>query len=430
VQAFRPARVARAFRPACNRRSGGFGGPKRPHYRQVVAAIALATIVLPLTAQTTKPITITVSETTGIRRNEYPTNARVPVPRAAMPNADHVRLRANGDDVPAQVAIAEKWEDGSVRTLDIDFNVSILPGESKTFQLEYGAGITPGPIARGLQVTEAPDVIQVGNVKFGRSGSPLIVSATYRSEFIAPIETPSLSDANGLGVIADTTRRDLSAARDLKVELLKRGPLVAVVQYTGRLPVDANYDVPFAITCEMPSSKSWIRTTATVTDSAKRVKGLVFSTPLSFGDKPWLWDFGTPNGTYGAMRGTTDSVVLTQLAGTKSANSWNVQTSSATVATAVYESSTPSRGATAAGWGHIYDATKAVAFGVDKFAMEPGTYTISLSARGFAIFGFTPAQPRVDHQLTVYEHFVSTPIPIGAVTSPTAMLNPLVVTVK
>ena len=420
-----------AFRPACIRRSGGFGGPEgRPYVRGGwLIAIALVTIVLPLTAQTTKPITITVSETTGIRRNEYPTNARVPVPRAAMPNADHVRLRANGADVPAQFAIAEKWEDGSVRTLDIDFNVSILPGESKTFQLEYGAGITPGPIARGLQVTEAPDVIQVGNVKFGRSGSPLIVSATYRSEFIAPIETASLSGANGLGVIADTTRRDLSAARDLKVELLKRGPLVAVVQYTGRLPIDATYDVPFAITCEMPSSKSWIRTTATVTDSAKRVTALVFSTPLNFGDKPWMWDFGSPNGTYGAMRNSGDTVFLTQQVGPKDMNSWTVQTSNQGPQSP-YESSTASRGTTAAGWGHIYDASKAVAFGIDRFATEPGRYTISLSGLGFATFGFTPAQPRVDHQLTVYEHFVSTPIPIGAVTSPTAMLNPLTVTVK
>jgi hypothetical protein len=384
--------------------------------------IAALVTLAPLQAQTPKPIAIQVSETTGIRRNEYPTNARVPIPRAAMPNADHVRLRANGADVPAQFAVAAKWEDGSVRTLDVDFNVSILPGESRTFQLEYGPGITPGPIARGLQVTEAPDVIQVGNVKFGRSGSPLITSATYRSEFIG-------SGANGVAIIDSAgARHDLSSAKGLKVELLKRGPLVALVQYTGRLPIDTTYDVPFAITCEMPSSKSWVRTTASVTDSAKRVKGLTFSTPLTFGEKPWIWDFGSPNGTYGALRSAADMALLTQQVVAKGANSWNVQTT-AQGALAPYESST-ARGTTVAGWGHIYDAAKAVAFGIDKFATEQGAYTISVSGEGLAVFAITPAQPQVDHQITVYEHFVSTPIPIGAVTSPTAMLNPLVVAIK
>src|SRR5262245_19552716 len=110
----------------------------------------VAVTLLPVAAQTAKPITIQVSETTGIRRTEYPTNAKVQIPRAAMANADHVRLRANNADVPAQFAVAAKWEDGSVRTLDVDFNVSILPGESRTFQLEYGPDITPGPVARGL----------------------------------------------------------------------------------------------------------------------------------------------------------------------------------------------------------------------------------------------------------------------------------------
>ena len=33
------------------------------------------------------------------------------------------------------------------------------------------------------------------------------------------------------------------------------------------------------------------------------------------------------------------------------------------------------------------------------------------------------------HRLTVYEHFVATPVAIGAATNPMAMLTPLVVSV-
>jgi hypothetical protein len=118
------------------------------------------------------------------------------------------------------------------------------------------------------------------------------------------------------------------------------------------------------------------------------------------------------------MRTAADISLLTQIVGSNGANSWTVQTA-AQGTLGPYEASTGARGTTVAGWGHLYDATKAVAFGIEKFATEPGTYTISLYGEGLAVFG-----------LTVYQHFVSTPIPIGAVTSPTAMLNPLVVAVK
>jgi predicted secreted protein len=204
---------------------------------------------------------------------------------------------------------------------------------------------------------------------------------------------------------------------------------VATVQYSGRVPIDAAYSVGVAITCEMPNSKSWVKTTVTVDDTAKRVKTLTFESPLTFGDKPWTWDLNTPNATYGVFRNPADTAVLTQIVGARGGNAWTVQTGAQGELRA-YESSTPARGATAAGWGHLLDATRAAAFGVDKFAAQPGTYTISLSGQGHAAFGFSPAQPSAQHTLTVYQHFVTTPVAIGAATSPTAMLHPLTVVVR
>jgi hypothetical protein len=272
-------------------------------------------------------------------------------------------------------------------------------------------------------VTEASDMIQIGNVKFGLAGSPLILSSSYRGEFMGPGPNgAAITDAAG-------TRHDLKTAQALNVALIKRGPLVATVQYSGRLPIDSAYSVPFTITCEMPSSKSWVTTTIAVDDSAKRVKTLTFDSPLTFGDKPWTWDFSTPNGTYGVFRNPADTALLTQVVGLKGANTWTVQTGAQNELRA-YESSTAGRGATAAGWGHLLDATRAAAFAIDKFAAEPGIYTISLSGQGQASFGFSPAQPKPQHTLTVYQHFVTTPVAIGAATSPTAMLNPLTVAVK
>jgi hypothetical protein len=55
---------------------------------------------------------------------------------------------------------------------------------------------------------------------------------------------------------------------------------------------------------------------------------------------------------------------------------------------------------------------------------------IALNGQGQMTFRLEPEVPKTEHRLTVYQHFVSTPVPIGAATSPTAMLNPLAITVK
>jgi len=71
-----------------------------------------------------------------------------------------------------------------------------------------------------------------------------------------------------------------------------------------------------------------------------------------------------------------------------------------------------------------------VAFAVARFGREAGTYSIALAGSGQATFRFAPASGTTQPQLVLYEHFVSTPVAIGAATNPTAMLTPLTVTVE
>ena len=63
---------------------------------------------------------------------------------------------------------------------------------------------------------------------------------------------------------------------------------------------------------------------------------------------------------------------------------------------------------------------------MDRFASAPGTYRIALDGVGQASFYVAPAAPLTRHVLTVYQHFVGTPVQIGAATSPPSMLHPLV----
>ena len=363
-------------------------------------------------------------ETAGIRRTEYPTSARVELARGALGDVAHARLRTGDADVPAQFTADSSWDDGSVRALSVDFNVTIGPVEQRTYRLEYGPGVQVPPFTgRGLTVAETADAIQAGNVRFGRTGAPLVLSAAYvKAEFIGTGE-------NGLAVVdAAGVRHDLSTAQGLTVDLVKRGPLNVTLRYAGRLPIDAGYSAPFVLTLEMPNSKSWVKMSAAVQDPQRRLRTIAFDVPLTFGAHPWTWDFGTGNGTYGAFRNAADAAVLLQPVTAKGPAGWTVHTGAEGTPLRPYEQS--AAGVGLRGWGHLLDARSAVAFAVDRFAQERGLYRIALNGRGQASFSLESPAPPTEHRLSVYLHFVSTPVPIGAATSPAAMLSPLRVDTK
>lgn len=390
-----------------------------------VALVLFASALVMVRGQSTGSTRqIEVSETTGIRRTEYPVTARVDLPRGALREASNARLKLT-EDVIAQFTAETSWDDGSVRALSVDFNVSLGPAERRRYTLEFGPDVkSAAPAGRGgLSVTEDADAIQVGSIRFGRSGSPLVVAANYvKMNFIG-------TGRNGISVTdAAGTQHDLSGAQDVKLDIVKRGPLKVLLRYTGRLPLDQASAAPFVLTMEMPNSKSWLKISAIVQDPSRRLRAIAFDSPLAFSALPFTWDFGTENGTYGAFRNATDTAVLTQTVNQKGAAGWMVRTGPQGGTLNDYESSP--NGRAASGWGHLLDARGAVAFGFADFAREQGVYRIALGGNGQASFSFEPSRPGTEHHLTVYQHFVSTPVPIGAATSPTAMLSPLKVDVK
>ena len=103
---------------------------------------------------------IEVIETAGIRRTEYPVTARVELPRGALRDASNARLKLT-EDVIAQFAAETAWDDGSVRALSVDFNVSLGPAERRRYTLEFGPDVkSAAPAGRGLSVTEEADGIR------------------------------------------------------------------------------------------------------------------------------------------------------------------------------------------------------------------------------------------------------------------------------
>ena len=330
-----------------------------------------------------------------------------------------VRLLLDEMDVPAQYTADARWPDGSVEWLAVDFNTSIGPAETQTYRLEYGRGVTSTAEApRGLMVTEDTDTVQVGRLRFSKRGAPLLLSVDYRGELIIP-------GRNGLAVTdAAGAFHDLRRVDSLTFDIVKPGPLYVELRYAGRLQIGSDYAAPFVVTVGMPNSKSWVKVSATVDDPGARLGAISFHTPLSLGPLPWVWDFGTDRWTYGSLREPADSVVLTSDVTASGGTAWQVTTVRGGQEQ-VYETSGPLR-STVAGWGHLQAGQDAVAFGLDAFGRRAGTYRFAIEGNGQTSFRFTADSPVTQHQLTVYEHFVSIPVQIGAATSPTSMLNPLV----
>ncbi len=402
-------------------RGGPGAGAAQCLVRALVGLLVVAGVPPAARAQSTRGIR--VQETAGIQRRAFPTSARVDLPQGAVTGLDHIQLvDSAGDDVPVQGTAWASWPDGSVHDLELDFNVTIGPFERRAFQLRYGSDVSrPADGGRGLlSVTEDASGIQVGRVRFNESGVPLIASVAYRNELI-------VDGRNGVSVTdASGTRHGPSEITWSAPEVLKAGPLDVLIRYSGRLTVGGS-STDVGLDIEMPNSKSWLELTATVSSPGRRVRSVAIETPVSLGDYPWTWDFDTPNGTYGAFRNARSEAVFTRVHGRSGDEGWSVTVGPA--GDQPYERSASDWTGTMGGWTHFVGSTEAVAFSVETGPLA-GTYTSSVSGSGQTSFAFAPAAPAERTTLTVYEHYVSTPVPIGAATSPAAILHPLRVSVE
>lgn len=391
--------------------------------RSVLGSLLLASLLAaPATAQWTAKIT--VREPAGIRRTSFPTRLRTEVPQGRLRFVSQLRLMDGADEVVAQGTALSHWPDDSIREVEMDFNLSIGPFEEHELELRYGPDVQAnGSVPRGLVPTLDDSGLHVGSVELHRQGSPLFSSVSYRNELIGP-------GRNGITITERSgIRRDAREIVWEPVELVKSGPITVLARYRGRLMLSGGNPADITLDVEMPNSKSWVKLSATVSDPGSRVGDMAFETPLALGNYPWTWDFATPNHTYGAFRGPTGSAIFTRTLDAAGETTWLVRTGTAG-SEQPYEQGEPGDVDPARTWAHFVGADEAVAFAVETGAETAGALTVWLTGTGQVTVSFRSAEPTTEHALTVYEHFVAKPVPIGAATSPASVLNPLVVTVE
>jgi hypothetical protein len=390
--------------------------------RQVRLGLVLVTAVgTPVSAQWTA--TVRVEEPAGIRRNAFPTRLSMEVPEGRLEYVNQLRLLSGSTEVAAQGTAWSRWSDGSIRDLDLDFNISIGPLEDRSLELQYGRDVS-GTMqrGRGLVPSEDENGIALGNVRLNRVGSPLLASVAYREELIG-------QGRNGIVIVERSgIRRDSREIVWEPVQLLKGGPLTVLARYQGRLILSGGSNADITLDVEAPNSKSWLRISALVSDPDGRVGDVAIETPLNMGAYPWTWDFATPNATYGAFRRPTGSSIFTRTVDATGTESWQVMAGAAG-SERPYEQSRPGSVESSMTWAHFVGPDEAVAFAVETRQETAGRITIWFTGTGQTSVAFRSAEPQSEHSLTVYQHYVSTPLPIGAATSPASILNPLRVTV-
>jgi hypothetical protein len=338
--------------------------------RLIVLLPAFATSVM------AQPLAFTVSETAGLRRFGYPLTASLESAAGVMTDTGQMRLlAADGREVPAQFTAMSRWPDGSVRELDVDFSPSPGPHERLSYRVETGKEPAQ-PLRAGLCVTETADEIVVASAavrhRIRRDGKPLLTSITFgENEFIG----------------ADGIHTTLQPGN---VKIVKRGPFNVTLKLGS-------------VQLEYVNTKSWVK----ITQHADDERELAVDAHFNLTRPPLLWDFGAGSWLYGSMSMPGQTVTLQH----RNA-AWDILTASDSVF-----ATTP----TFDGCGHLADAERVAAFGITKAANNT---RMKLTADGRIHI----AARRRD--LTVYFHVVGQPIPATAVTSPQAMISPLVVSQK
>lgn len=356
------------------------------------ALLAIALIPALAPAQIAK---FRVRETAGLRRFSFP--VRASFAEAAGP----LQLIENGKPIPAQFTAL----DG--RT-EVDFNVSLGPGETRDYRVEKGESAAAGS---GVAITQAGGVFAVrhglefdvpdnllgflsqvksGKLSYLRPGSPGLL-LNYKDD----IEYR----AGGVGHWGAAT----------KARVTKRGPLVGGLRFESVEGLRSDRTVRSVVDMDFPRSKSWVEVRWTVEDPEGWISGMMADLNLLIEGPPALVDFGANDTVYAALKASQRFVLSATAPG------WFVHLNDELYASGAV--------AAAEGWAHVMDKQRATAIAVAGFG--DGTRDqIGVSADGQLRIrrDFTGGGARSLH---FWLHFVTMPVQVGAATSPQAMLNPL-----
>ncbi len=191
-------------------------------------------------------VDLRIVEPVGVARQAAPVTTGVPLPRGSV--RDGARLwvsDARGDAVPAQTAALERWPDGSVRWLLVDFLADVAARGEAVYVLRQGAPPRP-PAAPRLRLEQGPGgrVIDTGAVRVAvpATGAALASEVTANGRRAAgplPLPVLAVSGADERAPAAEAPRVETEGP--VRSELLLRGRWPDGATYEARLAAFAGH---------------------------------------------------------------------------------------------------------------------------------------------------------------------------------------------
>jgi hypothetical protein len=188
-------------------------------------------------------VPLTVEEPSGVARKAWPVTAGVPLPPAALRDAQAVNLVGpDGQRLPVQTETLAQWGDGSIRWLLVDCQVDLAAHEKKTLELRFGPSTRRAKLEQPLVVRR-----QTGRVRFVTGPMQLEIDASSvrlpgdvwwdrnGDGRFDPGEQITRPDSPGVMLTDGQGRQFSSAAQGTPAEIAieQSGPLRACVRIAG-----------------------------------------------------------------------------------------------------------------------------------------------------------------------------------------------------
>jgi hypothetical protein len=395
--------------------------------------------VLPATAAADEApangrLTLTVRETAGIRRGSDMASVELQLGRPVR-DTDRFRLLENGKPIAAQFRPVRGGSEPA-SSVYMDFIVNAGPLEKRTYTVEYGPEVTPGPEPnRGLKVELGEESITVsypGGLAFiiPRNLLGLLRRVGGRDTDFVQAGSPGLLLRTRDGT---DLRIGDSGDEPAVAKVTRSGPFAVGLRYESAKKLSGGRTVASVVDMEFPVTKSWVSITWNFRDPKKDIEGMGMELRLNLPDAPVLVDFGAGSYVYAALR--KDEVAILRagrLDPTKADHPIWETFRGPTGALRPYVVARPDDQRRAEGWAHVMDRQRCTAVAVEGFAEagQEAELTADTTGRLRVWRKFASEGRSAPKRLSLWLHFVGVPVQVGAATSPQAMLAPLRVEIQ
>ncbi len=405
------------------------------------AWLAITTDVASASTGEARLIRFRLKETVGLRRFGFPVHVNLPMDfsPSGIGDDDGFALQRDGQDVPAQFRRVRRRDGTSL--VSLDFNASPGPFDVQNYTVHHDPGLKTAVVkGRGMSVQQNGSTIEVSHSPHIRYAISEVLAGFVRSVKIPSAEFMK-GDSLGLFVVVKGQKTAmplpaLATKPGPMVRIGRQGPLAIGLQSDCQIELKGSDPVASLIDMTFPSSKSWIETVWSLNDPRNQIEAMGVDLGLLVDEPPIVVDCGAKSTVYATIK---DRELITFEAGRLPlaqgiVPSWVIRQGTGEKSD-VIAMMRQEIGTEPEGWIHVIDKRRCTAIAVAEFGRAVPAALDRFEFHGNGRFRFerrfltekigqgTPRNPI--KTLKIWLHFVTTPVQVGAATSPQSILAPL-----